>query len=46
MNYLQRLTKLRLNREASKERTRMQVRDLFQSIHALSSKGMKTARIA
>jgi transposase len=46
MNYLQRLTNLRLDREASKERTREQTRDLFQSIHALSKKGMKNAQIA
>ena len=46
MNHLQRLTNLRLDREASKERTRKQARELFQSIHALSSKGMKNARIA
>jgi transposase len=43
---LQRLTNLRLDREASKERTREQARKLFRSIHALSKKGMKNARIA
>jgi transposase len=46
MNHLQRLTHLRLDRKASKERTREQARKLFESIHALSSKGMKNARIA
>jgi transposase len=45
-NRLQRLTNLRLDREASKERTREQARKLFRSIHALSKKGMKNARIA
>ncbi len=42
----QRLTNLLLDREASKERTREQTRKLFQSIHALSKKGIKSARIA
>jgi transposase len=37
---------LRLDRKASKERTREHARELFQSIHALSKKGMKNARIA
>jgi transposase len=45
-NHLQRLTNLRLDREASKERTRERTRDLFQSIHALSKKGMKNAQVA
>ena len=44
--HLQRLTNLRLDREASKERTREQTRELFESIHALSKKGMKNAQIA
>src|SRR5215207_10086233 len=44
--HFQRLTNLRLDRRASKERTREQVRKLFRSIHALSKKGMKNARIA
>jgi len=44
--HFQRLTNLRLDREASKERTRDQMRKLFRSIHALSKKGMKNARIA
>jgi transposase len=46
MNRLQRLTNLRLDREASKERTKEQTRELFESIHALSKKGMKNAQIA
>ena len=45
-NRLQRLTNLRLDREASKERTREQARKLFRSVHTLSKKGMKNARIA
>ncbi len=45
-NHLQRLTNLRLDREASKERTREQTHNLFESIHALSKKGMKNSRIA
>ena len=45
-SHLQRLTNLRLDREASKERTREQARELFQPIHTLSKKGMKNARIA
>ena len=43
--HFQRLTNLRLDRITSKERTRKQARELFQSIHALSSKGMKNAQI-
>jgi len=45
-NHFQRLTNLRLDRKASKERTRERTRDLFQSIHALSKKGMKNAQVA
>jgi transposase len=45
-HHLQRLTNLRLDREASKERTREKTRELFESIHALSKKGMKNAQIA
>ncbi|MDQ4062574.1 MAG: hypothetical protein M3122_01465, partial [Actinomycetota bacterium] len=44
--HFQRLTNLRLDRRASKERTKKQERELFQSIHALSKKGMKNAQIA
>lgn len=44
--HLQRLTNLRLDREASKERAREQARELFRSIHALSKKGIKNAQIA
>jgi hypothetical protein len=36
---------LRLDCEASKEHTREQARKLFRSIHALSKKGVKNARI-
>src|SRR5215218_2757123 len=46
MNHFQRLTNLRLDRAASKERTREQTRKLFESIHALSKKGIKNAQIA
>jgi transposase len=45
-NYLQRLTNLRLDRKFSKERTNEQARKLFESIHALSKKGMKNAQVA
>jgi transposase len=45
-DHLQRLTNLRLDREASKERTREQTRELFESIHALSTKGVKNAQVA
>jgi transposase len=45
-NHLQRLTNLRLDRDASKERTRKQAQELFESIHALSKKGMKNAQIS
>ena len=44
--HLQRLTNLRLDRKASKERTREQTRNLFESIHALSKKGAKNAQVA
>ena len=44
--HLQRLTNLRLDREASKKRTREQTKNLFDSIHALSKKGIKNAQIA
>src|SRR5215213_10733369 len=46
MNHFQRLTNLRLDRAASKERTREKTRQLFESIHALSKKGIKNAQIA
>jgi transposase len=46
MNHFQRLTNLRLDRAASKERTREKTRELFESIHALSKKGMKNAQVA
>jgi transposase len=46
MEHRQRLTNLRLDREASKERMREQARELFESIHALSKKGMKNAQVA
>ncbi len=45
-NYLQRLTNLRPDRKSSKERTNEQTRKLFESIHALSKKGMKNAQVA
>jgi hypothetical protein len=35
MNHFQRLTNLRLDRKASKERTREHAREHFESIHAL-----------
>src|SRR5215212_4971859 len=46
MKHFQRLTNLRLDREASKEHTREKTRQLFESIHALSKKGIKNAQIA
>src|SRR5215211_2917389 len=46
MNHFQRLTTLRLDRKASKERTREHTRKLFESIHVLSKKGMKNAQVA
>jgi transposase len=45
-DHLQRLTNLRLDRETSKGHTREQTRDLFDSIHALSKKGIKNAQVA
>src|SRR5215204_2036083 len=44
--HFQRLTNLRLDRRASKERMREQARNLYRSIHTLSSKGIKNAQIA
>ena len=44
--HFQRLTNLRLDRRASKERMRKQAHKLFRSIHALSKKGMKNAQIS
>src|SRR5215204_5447198 len=44
--HFQRLTNLRLDRRASKERMREQVRKLYRSIHTLSKKGIKNAQIA
>jgi transposase len=44
--HFQRLTNLRLDRRASKERMREQAHELFRSIHALSKKGMKNAQIS
>ena len=46
MNHFQRLTNLRLDRKASKERTREHAREHFESIHALSKQGMKNAQVA
>ncbi len=46
VHYFQRLTNLRLDRRASKERMREQAHKLFRSIHALSKKGMKNAQIS
>jgi transposase len=46
MDHFQKLTNLRLDRAASKERTREKTRELFESIHALSKKGMKNAQVA
>jgi hypothetical protein len=43
--HFQRLTNLRLDRRASKERMSDQAHELFRSIHALSKKGMKNAQI-
>ena len=45
-DHLQRFTNLRLDRDASKERTRKQAQELFESIHALSKKAMKNAQIS
>jgi transposase len=44
--HFQRLTNLRLDRRASKERMREQVRKLYRSIHTLSKKGIKNAQVA
>ena len=44
--HFQRLTNLRLDRKATKERGREQAHKLFHSIHALSKKGMKNAQIS
>jgi transposase len=46
MNHFQRLTNLRLDPAASKERTRKKTRELFKSIQALSKKGIKNAQVA
>jgi DNA-binding PucR family transcriptional regulator len=46
MNHFQRPTNFRLDRAASKEHTREKARELFESIHALSKKGIKNAQIA
>jgi hypothetical protein len=46
MNHLQRLTNLRLDRKSSKERTKEQTQELFESIHALSKQGMKNTQVA
>jgi transposase len=46
MNHFQRLTNLRLDRKASKERTREHTRELFESIHALVKKSIQNAQIA
>ena len=42
----QRLTTLRLDRRASKERMKKQTQEHFESIHALSKKEMKNSQIA
>ena len=42
----QRLTTLRLDRTASKERMKKQTQEHFESIHALSKKEMKNSQIA
>lgn len=44
--YRQQLTRLRLDREASRTRTRAQMRSLFRSIRALSQAGMNKSAIA
>src|SRR5215212_984161 len=44
--HFQRLTNLRLDRRASKERMREQARKLYRSVHTLSKKGIKNAQIA
>jgi transposase len=42
----QQLTRLRLDREASRQRSRAQMRSLFESIHALAKAGMNKSAIA
>ncbi len=42
----QQLARLRLDREVSRERTRAQMRSLFESIHALTKAGMNKSAIA
>lgn len=42
----QRLTHLRLDREASRERTKVDMRERFESVHALASEGMNSSAIA
>lgn len=44
--HFQRLTNLRLDRTAARERARVQAHKLFSSVHALSKKGMKNAQIS
>jgi DNA-binding CsgD family transcriptional regulator len=44
--HFQRLTNLRLERKAAKERAREQAHKLFHSIHILSKEGMKNAQIS
>ena len=44
--HFQKLTNLRLDCKAAKERAREQAHKLFRSIHALSKKGMKNAQIS
>jgi hypothetical protein len=46
MDQFQRLTNLRLDRKASKERTSEHTRELFESIPAPSKNGMKNAQVA
>ena len=45
-DHLQRLTNLRLDRKASKERTREQTKNLVEFIDALAKKGAKNAQVA
>jgi transposase len=42
----QQLTRLRLDREVSRERTRAQIRNLFESVRALMQQGMNKPAIA
>ena len=44
--HFQRLTNLRLDRKAAKERAREQAHKLFHSIHTLSKEGVKNAQIS